>query len=106
MTSTTMTHPVRTPRADAPGATFPGIPFRRLVRVEWGKATDTRAARWLLVAVAATTLGLMLAPILSPSSIEQSSTSYLGYAAVALVNPAKGTAEGGAEPRRSHGVAK
>jgi len=29
-----------------------------------------------------------------------------GYAAVAVVNTAKGTAEGGAEPRRSHGVAK
>jgi gamma-glutamyltranspeptidase/glutathione hydrolase len=29
-----------------------------------------------------------------------------GYAAVAVVNSAKGTAEGGAEPRRSHGVAK
>jgi gamma-glutamyltranspeptidase len=29
-----------------------------------------------------------------------------GYAAVAVVNAAKGTAEGGAEPRRSHGVAK
>ena len=84
MTSTTMTHPVRTPRGDAPRATFPGIPFRRLVRVEWGKATDTRAARWLLVAVAATTVGLMLAPILSPSSIDQSYTSYLGFAAVAL----------------------
>jgi len=84
MTSTTMTHPVRTPRADTPGATFPGIPFRRLVRVEWGKATDTRAARWLLVAVAGTTVGLMLAPILSPSSIDQSYTSYLGFAAVAL----------------------
>jgi len=84
MTSTTITHPVRTPRADAPRATVPGIPFRRLVRVEWGKATDTRAARWLLVAVAATTVGLMLAPILSPSSIDQSYTSYLGFAAVAL----------------------
>jgi hypothetical protein len=29
-----------------------------------------------------------------------------GYSAVALVNAAKGTAEGGAEPRRSHAVAK
>ena len=29
-----------------------------------------------------------------------------GYAAVAVVNTAKGSAEGGAEPRRSHGVAK
>ena len=84
MTTTTMTHPVRTPGADTPGATFPGIPFGRLVRVEWGKATDTRAARWLLVAVAATTVGLMLAPILSPSTIDQSYTSYLGFAAVAL----------------------
>jgi gamma-glutamyltranspeptidase len=27
-----------------------------------------------------------------------------GYAAVAVVNAAKGTVEGGAEPRRSHGV--
>jgi ABC-2 type transport system permease protein len=84
MTSTTMTHPVRTPVAKAPRATFPGIPFGRLVRVEWGKATDTRAARWLLIAVATSTVGLMLAPILSPSSIEQSYTSYLGFAAVAL----------------------
>jgi hypothetical protein len=84
MTSTTMMHPVRTPVAEAPRATFPGIPFGRLVRVEWGKATDTRAAHWLLIAVAASTVGLMLAPILSPSSIEQSYTSYLGFAAVAL----------------------
>ncbi len=84
MTSTTMTHPLYTPHAETPLATFPGIPFGRLVRVEWGKATDTRAARWLLIAVAATTVGLMLAPILSPSSIEQSYTSYLGFAAVAL----------------------
>jgi ABC-type transport system involved in multi-copper enzyme maturation permease subunit len=84
MTSTTMTQPVRVPGADAPVGTFPGIPFGRLVRVEWGKATDTRAARWLLIAVAATTVGLMLAPILSPASIDQSYTSYLGFAAVAL----------------------
>jgi ABC-2 type transport system permease protein len=84
MTSTTMTHPVYTPGADTPGATFRGIPFGRLVRVEWGKATDTRAARWLLIAVAATTVGLMLVPLLSPSSTDQSYASYLGFAAVAL----------------------
>jgi ABC-2 type transport system permease protein len=84
MTSTTMTQPVRTAGADIPGATFPGIPFGRLVRVEWGKATDTRAARWLLIAVAASTVALMLVPLLSPASIDQSYTSYLGYAAVAL----------------------
>ena len=28
-----------------------------------------------------------------------------GYAAVAVVNAAKGTVKGGAEPRRSHGTA-
>jgi ABC-2 type transport system permease protein len=66
------------------GTAFTGIPFSRLVRVEWSKATETRAARWLLVAVAATTVGLMLAPILSPSSIDQTYTSYLGYAATGL----------------------
>jgi ABC-type transport system involved in multi-copper enzyme maturation permease subunit len=84
MTSTTMTHPARIPGADTSEATFPGIPFGRLVRVEWGKATDTRAARWLLIAVAATTVGLMLVPLLTPSSTDQSYTSYLGFAAVAL----------------------
>ena len=47
MTSATMTHPELTTGTDAPTANFTGIPFGRLVRVEWGKATDTRAARWL-----------------------------------------------------------
>lgn len=84
MTSTTMTLPVSTPDADTARATFSGIPFGRLVRVEWSKATDTRAARWLLVAVAATTVGLMMVPLFSPSSTDQSYTSYLGFAAVAL----------------------
>jgi ABC-2 type transport system permease protein len=84
MTSTTMTHPVRTAGADSPGPRFSGIPFGRLVRVEWGKATDTRAARWLLTAVAASTVALMLVPLLSPSTVDQSYTSYLGYAAIAL----------------------
>jgi ABC-2 type transport system permease protein len=82
MTSTTMTRPV--PGSDAPSAAVPGIPFRRLLRVEWGKATDTRAARWLLVAVAASTVGFMLIPLLSPSSVDQTATSYLGFAAGAL----------------------
>ena len=82
MTSTTMTRPV--PGSDAPSAAVPGIPFRRLLRVEWGKATDTRAARWLLVAVAASTVGLMLIPLLSPSSVKQTATSYLDFAASSL----------------------
>lgn len=82
--TTTMSRPAGTAVAPLPAGTFPGIPFSRLLRVEWGKATDTRAARWLLAAVAASTIGLMLAPILSPSSIEQTYASYLGFAATAL----------------------
>jgi ABC-type transport system involved in multi-copper enzyme maturation permease subunit len=82
--TTTMTFPVRTTDVRSPRVTLQGIPFSRLLRVEWSKATDTRAARWLLAGVAATTVGLMLVPILSPSSISQTYTSYLGYAAVAL----------------------
>ena len=82
--TTTMTRPVGAADPRTPDVMFPAIPFSRLLRVEWGKATDTRASRWLLAAVAASTVGLMLAPLLSPSSIEQSYTSYLGFAAVAL----------------------
>ena len=84
MTSATMTSPVRPVDAQSPGAAFPAIPFSRLLRVEWGKATDTRAARWLLALVAASTVGLMLAPLLAPSRIDQTYTSYLRFAAVGL----------------------
>jgi ABC-2 type transport system permease protein len=84
MTSTTMTRPVSRGKAASPTATFTGIPFGRVVWVEWGKATETRAARWLLAAVAASTVGLMLAPILAPSSIDQTYTSYLSFAAMGL----------------------
>jgi ABC-type transport system involved in multi-copper enzyme maturation permease subunit len=67
-----------------PSALLRPIPFRRLLRVEWAKATDTRSSRWLLALVAVSTIGLMLAPVLAPSSIEQSYTSYLTFAAAAL----------------------
>lgn len=75
-----------TPHLDAPpvGQHPPGIPFSRLLRVECSKATDTRAARWLILAVALTTTGLMLAPLLAKSSIEQTQTGYLNFAALAL----------------------
>jgi ABC-2 type transport system permease protein len=62
----------------------PGIPFSRLLRVEWGKTTDTRAARWLLLTVALTTTGLMLAPLLAKNAIDQTQASYLACAALAL----------------------
>ncbi len=60
------------------------IPFSRLVRVEWAKATDTRAARWLLVLVALSTAGMMLVPVLALTSFDQTYASYLRVAAVAL----------------------
>jgi ABC-2 type transport system permease protein len=75
----------RTPTAGGPRSASPQpIPFRRLLRVEWAKATDTRASRWLLGLMAVSTIGLMLAPVLAPSSIEQSYTGYLDFAAAAL----------------------
>jgi len=82
--TTTMARAVPDGAAAVPGAAFTNIPFSRLVRVEWGKATQTRAARWLLAAVAATTVGLMLAPVLAPSTIDQTFTSYLSYVATGL----------------------
>ena len=60
------------------------IPFSRLVRVEWAKATDTRAARWLLALLALSTAGVMLVPVLAPTSFDQTYASYLGVAAVGV----------------------
>ena len=68
----------------APSSGLRPIPFPRLVRAEWAKATDTRAARWLLVLVALSTAGMMLAPVLAPTSFDQTQTSYLRVAALAL----------------------
>lgn len=61
------------------------IPFSRLVRVEWTKATDTRAARWLLALVCLSTAGLMLAPILAPTRFAQTYVGYLDVASIAQV---------------------
>jgi ABC-2 type transport system permease protein len=64
----------------APGS----IPFSRLVRVEWAKATDTRAARWLLALVALSTAGIMLVPVLAPTTFDQTYASYLRVGALGL----------------------
>ena len=68
----------------APPSTLGPIPFSRLVRVEWAKATDTRAARWLLALVALSTAAMMLAPVLAPTSFDQTYASYLRVAALGL----------------------
>jgi ABC-2 type transport system permease protein len=74
----------RTLTIDAPPSAPGPIPFSRLVRAEWSKATDTRAARWLLALVALSTAGLMVAPVVAPARFDQTSTDYLGLAAVAV----------------------
>jgi hypothetical protein len=84
MTSTTMTRPVRINDHTPQAASFAAIPFARLLRVEWGKATDTRAARWLLALVAASTVAWILVPLLTPASTEQSYAGYLRFAAIGL----------------------
>ena len=68
---------------EAPSAPRP-IPSSRLVGVEWAKATDTRAARWLLALVALSTAGIMLVPVLAPTSFDQTDASYLRVAALGL----------------------
>jgi ABC-2 type transport system permease protein len=80
MTISHRTHGIEAP----PSAAVGPIPFLRLVRVEWAKATDTRAARWLLGLVGLSTAGTMLAPIVAPTSFDQTYTSYLAVAALAL----------------------
>ena len=60
------------------------IPFARLVRVEWAKGTDTRAARWLLALVAVSTVGMVLVPVLAPTTFDQTCASYLRVAALGL----------------------
>ncbi len=81
----TMSLSVRTHGIEAAPSSARGpIPFSRLVRVEWAKATDTRAARWLLALVALSTAGMMLAPIFAPTNFDQTHASYLRVAALAL----------------------
>ena len=74
----------RTLGIDAAPTTPGPIPFSRLVRVEWAKATDTRAARWLLALVALSTAGITLVPVLSPTTFDQTYTSYLRVASLGL----------------------
>ena len=74
----------RTLGIDAAQSASGPIPFSRLVRVEWAKATDTRAARWLLALVALSTAGIMLVPVLSPTTFDQTHANYLRVAALGL----------------------
>jgi hypothetical protein len=60
------------------------VPFLRLLRIEWRKSTDTRAARWMLVAIAVLVAGATAVPLLLPAQFEQAWTGYLAPAALVL----------------------
>ena len=75
----------RTVGVDAAPSALGPIPFSRLVRIEWSKATDTRAARCLLALLGLGTVGIMFVPVLAPSTFDQTYTSYLEVASIAQV---------------------
>jgi ABC-type transport system involved in multi-copper enzyme maturation permease subunit len=71
MTATTTPYAAGLPPAPALGATGgAGIPMSRLVRVELRKLVDTRAAAWLLVAIAAVTVGVVTVYLLASDSAD------------------------------------
>ncbi len=81
MSATTLN--VQTPTTLPSGADRT-IAFGRLVRVELGKATDTRAARWLLGLTVAATLALALTLLFLPNDDDQKQLTYLQFTALAL----------------------
>ena len=60
------------------------IRFERLLRVEWRKSIDTRAARWLLAAIALLTAGAAMVPLFLPQEMQQGWPSYLAMTALVL----------------------
>jgi hypothetical protein len=70
------------------------IPFGRLLRAEWHKAIDTRAARWLLAAAAITTIGALLIPLLFPRNVAQSRASYMTWAGLGHLRAARASGAG------------
>ena len=60
------------------------IPFARLFRAEFRKATDTRAARWLLAAALLLALAAQAVPLAFPRDVTQDRASFLTWAALGL----------------------
>jgi ABC-2 type transport system permease protein len=60
------------------------VPFSRLLRIEWRKSGDTRAARWMLAMIGLVTAGATSVPLLLPSQFEQAWLAYLAPAALVL----------------------
>jgi hypothetical protein len=60
------------------------IAFTRLLRIEWRKSADTRAARWMLFTIALLVAGATVIPLLLPAQFEQVWPAYLAPAALVL----------------------
>jgi hypothetical protein len=60
------------------------VPFGRLFRSECRKATDTRAARWLLAATVLLALAAQAVPLTFPHDVAQSRASFLTWAALGM----------------------
>jgi ABC-2 type transport system permease protein len=80
--SATMTLPTTRPAANRPPNPVRAIPFSRVVRVEWSKATDTRAARWLMASIAVIVVGFLVVPMLNQGP--QTYEHYLMFPALVL----------------------
>jgi ABC-2 type transport system permease protein len=59
----------------------PGIPLSRLVRVELRKLADTRASRWLLIAIAAITAVIILIFFLTANTSDRTFLNFMGATA-------------------------
>lgn len=64
--------------------TASAIPFARLVRAESRKATDTRAARWILAAAVLLALASQAVPLVFPRDVSQDRASFLTWAALGV----------------------
>lgn len=78
------THTLHTDETHLTTSAADPIHFRRLVRVEWRKSIDTRAARWLLTAIALLTAGAAMIPLFLPQEMQQGWPSFLGMTALVL----------------------
>ena len=65
-------------------ASASAIPFPRLLRAEFRKAIDTRAARWLLAAAVLLALAAAAVPLVFPHNVSQDRASFLTWSALGL----------------------
>jgi hypothetical protein len=72
-------------RRNAGGYARRADPRPELLRVEWCESNDTRAARWLLTAIALHTTGAAMVPLCLPHEMQQRWPSYLAVTGVVLV---------------------